>query len=254
MKCIVIHGSPRRGNTWDVLNKVIENMKEVEENFEFEIIELAKEKIPNCIGCFNCILKSEELCPHRDKIKSIMEKIDQADGIIITTPVYAMNMTGTLKGFLDHIAYKFHRPTFFKKKALVIVTTAGAGHKKVANDVSEVLEHIGINYIEKLSIAYRGIELNSKNKKLINKISKRFSNELKSKKMKKPNLKGVFMYNAWKGMAMNSDAESADYKHWKWKAIKNIPYDESVKVGPVAKVVAKFSYKLMKKVTKNKIE
>ncbi|MGL4848057.1 MAG: flavodoxin family protein [Clostridium sp.] len=254
MKCVVIHGSPRRGNTWDVLNKVIENMKKTDESFEFEIIELAKEKIPNCTGCFNCILKGEELCPHKDKIKTIVEKINEADGLILTTPVYAMNMTGTLKGFLDHIAYKFHRPTFFKKKALIIVTTAGAGQKKVAKDISEVLGHIGINSIRKLAIAYRGIELNNKNKSIIDKVSKKFAIELKSGKIKKPNLKAVFMYNAWKGMAMNSDKESADYKHWKWKSIKNIPYDENVKVGFIAKGVAKFSYKLMWNLTKNKMK
>ncbi|MGL4874067.1 MAG: flavodoxin family protein [Clostridium sp.] len=252
MKCVVIHGSPRRGNTWDVLNKVIENMKKTEQEFEFEIIELAKEKIPNCSGCFNCILKGEELCPHKDKIKEIVEKIDEADGIIITTPVYAMNMTGTLKGFLDHIAYKFHRPTFFTKKALIIVTTAGAGHKKVANDISEVLSHIGINSIKKLPLAYRGIELNSKNKNIIDKISKKFAIELKSNTVAKPNIKAIAMYNAWKAMAMNSDVESADYKFWKWKATREIVYEPKIKINFIHKIVGKISYKLMKKVTEKK--
>ena len=52
MKCLVIHGSPRRGNTWDVLNIVKDEMQK-NGDFNFEVIELAKEKIPICIGCFN---------------------------------------------------------------------------------------------------------------------------------------------------------------------------------------------------------
>lgn len=40
MKCLIIHGSPRRGNTWDVLNRVKEEMQK-NGNFEFEVIELS---------------------------------------------------------------------------------------------------------------------------------------------------------------------------------------------------------------------
>ena len=45
MKCLVIHGSQRRGNTWDVLKLTEEEMKKNGE-FEFEEIELDKENIP----------------------------------------------------------------------------------------------------------------------------------------------------------------------------------------------------------------
>ncbi|MGL5414806.1 MAG: flavodoxin family protein [Clostridium sp.] len=251
MKCTIIHGSPRRGNTWDVLEKVKDEMCRNGE-FEFEVIELSKEKIPNCIGCFNCIFKGEDKCPHNEKMKEIIEKIDSTDGIIITSSVYSMNVTGTLKTFLDHMSFKFHRPTYFEKKALIITTTAGAGHKKVGNYIKEVLEYWGINTIKVLPIAYRAEELNASNINTIRKIGKEFALELKSGKIGKPRLKSVFMYNGWKAMAMNSSHESADYKHWKWKATKDILYDENVKIGFISKIVGKFGYKVMKKATTKK--
>ena len=68
MKILIIHGSPRRGNTWKILNKVKEKINE-EIDADYEIIELSKMKIPMCTGCFNCILKSEEKCPHYESIK-----------------------------------------------------------------------------------------------------------------------------------------------------------------------------------------
>ena len=53
--------------TW---NKVKEKINE-EIDADYEIIELSKMKIPMCTGCFNCILKSEEKCPHYESIKYI---------------------------------------------------------------------------------------------------------------------------------------------------------------------------------------
>ena len=73
MKILIIHGSPRRGNTWKILNKVKEKINE-EIDADYEIIELSKMKIPMCTGCFNCILKSEEKCPHYESIKYINDK------------------------------------------------------------------------------------------------------------------------------------------------------------------------------------
>ena len=115
MKCLIIHGSPRRGNTWDVLNRVKEEMKR-NGNFEFEVVELSKEKIPMCIGCFNCIKKGEKNCPHSSYIEPIVKKMKEADAFIITTPVYSMQVSGTLKNFIDHMSYNFHRATELSDK------------------------------------------------------------------------------------------------------------------------------------------
>ena len=84
MKILIIHGSPRRGNTWKILNKVKEKINE-EIDADYEIIELSKMKIPMCTGCFNCILKSEEKCPHYESIKYINDKITWCDAMIITS-------------------------------------------------------------------------------------------------------------------------------------------------------------------------
>ena len=132
MKILIIHGSPRRGNTWKILNKVKEKINE-EIDADYEIIELSKMKIPMCTGCFNCILKSEEKCPHYESIKYINDKITWCDAMIITSPVYSLQISGQLKNFIDHMSYNFHRPKYFNKKALIITTTGGVRAKEIAN-------------------------------------------------------------------------------------------------------------------------
>ena len=132
MNYVIINGSPRRKNTWMMVEQAKKNL-----NGNFEEIHLMKEKIPFCNGCFKCFMEGEEKCHHHEKIKEILDKIRQADGIIIACPVYALNVPGLLKNFFDHTAYLYHRPEFFTKKALVIVSTAGAGQKDVAKYIDE---------------------------------------------------------------------------------------------------------------------
>ena len=55
MNYVIINGSPRRKNTWKMVEQAKKNL-----NGNFEEIHLMKEKIPFCNGCFKCILESEE--------------------------------------------------------------------------------------------------------------------------------------------------------------------------------------------------
>lgn len=119
MKCLVIHGSPRHGNSWDVL-KIVE----------------------------------------------------EADSLIITLPVYSMQLSGFLKNFIDHMSYNFHRPRFYNKKVLIITTTAGAGHNDTAKYIKSVMYYWGMNYVMTLPVAYRSYDLKDNNKKKILKVAK----------------------------------------------------------------------------------
>lgn len=235
MKCLVIHGSPRRGNTWDVL-KITENEMKKHGSFEFEEIELAKERIPTCIGCFNCIFKDENMCPHKDKIQEIVNKIQQSDALILTSPVYSMQVSGLLKNFIDHMSYNFHRPRFFNKKVLIITTTAGAGHKDAANYLKSVMNYWGINYTLTIPIAYRAMELSDKNKEIVIKNATKFASEINSGKLHQPNIKSILMYNLWKGMSLEGKVvESADYKYWNNPKLQNTIFYPGIPIGIIKK-------------------
>ena len=127
MKYLIINGSPRKKTTYNIIKQAESNL-----DSEFEEVHLMEEQIPICVGCMNCMMIGEDKCPHSDKIQPIIEKMNECDAIIIASPVYAMNVSSLLKNFMDHTAYLYHRPCFFTKKALIVVSTAGAGHKKVA--------------------------------------------------------------------------------------------------------------------------
>lgn len=239
MKCLVIHGSPRRGNTWNVLNIVKDEMQK-SGDFTFDVIELAKEKIPTCLGCFNCIERGEDKCPHKSFIEPIVKKMEEADAFIITSPVYSMQVTGLLKTFLDHMSFNFHRPRFYKKKVMIITTTAGAGHKDAANYLKEVMYYWGVNHVQTLSIAYRSYDLSEKNKDKAIKAARSFGKELNSNVLHEPSFKSIIMYNLWKGLSLSGDGKlKADNEYWNKTELKDRYFFPGIPIGFMKKATGK---------------
>ncbi len=246
MKILIIHGSPRRGNTWSVLNKVKEKISNKLE-VEYDLIELSKFKLESCKGCFNCILKGEEKCPHYKDMLYITDKIKECNGIIITSPVYSLQISGVLKNFLDHMSYNFHRPRYFTKRALIITTTAGVAEKKISDYISKVLRFWGINKINSISIKYREDYL----KKYENKINKEVNSfiiSLESEENVIVTYKNIVNYNAFKAMSMTiSDKNSADYRYWIESGMYKMPYAENVQIGRIKTIFSNVLYNILYK-------
>lgn len=243
MKFVIINGSPRRKNTWKIISQVKTSL-----DGEFEEIHLIEKNIPMCIGCYNCFNDGEGACPHFDKVNPIVEKIRDADGIIIATPVFAMNVSGILKNFIDHTAYFYHRPEFFTKKALVVVSTAGAGQKKVANYIDETLRHWGVNKVYKIAVACGGKdELETKK---IDSVSRKFYDDLKSGKLHSPTFNDLIYFNVWKAMALSEVPIPADAEYWRKTGLAENDFAPEVKLNFIKKAFSKIMFFIMKRVIK----
>lgn len=243
MKYVIINGSPRRKNTWKMVEQAKKNL-----NGEFEEIHLMKEKIPLCNGCFKCIMEGEDRCPHRDNVKPIVDAMVAADGIIIACPVYAMNVTALLKNFLDHSAYFYHRPEFFTKKALVVVSTAGAGQKDVAKYIDETLRHWGVNKVYKITYACGGKD--SLDVKNIDEVSRKFAKDVESGKLHNPKFGDVVFYDVWKAMALSDNPIEADQKFWIENDLINHDFSPEIRLNFVKKLFSKVMFLILKRAIK----
>ena len=125
MKVIAINGSPRKnGNTLFALNTVGESL--LEEGIDFEIIQVGDKKITGCISCNACI--STGRCVFNDELfDSWMEKLYQADGIILGSPVYYGGINGTMKSFLDRAFFQSARRLRLKPAAVVAALRRSGG-------------------------------------------------------------------------------------------------------------------------------
>ena len=243
VKYLIINGSPRKKNSYNIVKEVKTNL-----NGEFEEIHLIKQDIPMCNGCMKCIEEGENHCPHSEKIKVITDKIRECDGLIITSPVYALNVSALLKNLFDHTAYLYHRPEFFSKKALIIVTAAGTGQKKVAKYIDETLRHLGFNKTYKIAIACGGKD--SIDSKYINPEAIKFKKDLESGKLHSPKFKDILYYNIWRALASSKNPIKADAQYWTSTSMIDYDYAPVIKLGIIKKLFSKIMFLIFKQIFK----
>ena len=101
MKVIAFNGSPRKeGNTNCALSIVGEELKQ--QGIDFEIIQVGNKPIRGCIACMGCAKNQNERCVIADdEVNEWIQKMKEADGIILGSPVYYAGIAGTMKSFLD---------------------------------------------------------------------------------------------------------------------------------------------------------
>lgn len=103
IKIVGIAGSPRRGGNTEFLVK--EALKAAaEEGIETELITLAGKEIKPCDGCRQCRDKGID-CHIKDDLPPIFNKMLEADGIILATPVYIGSATAQVKALIDRVYY-----------------------------------------------------------------------------------------------------------------------------------------------------
>jgi len=109
MKIIAINGSPRKKwNTAILLNKALEGAASL--GAETELINLYDLNFKGCISCFACKLKGGESygkCAVKDDLSPLLEKLIQADGIILGSPIYFGNVTGEMRSFLERFLFQY---------------------------------------------------------------------------------------------------------------------------------------------------
>lgn len=124
MKVVAINGSPRpMGNTYQALKMVCDELNG--EGLETEIIHVGNMEIKGCISCGRC---EGGYCIHSDdKLKDIVNKIYDADGLLLGSPVYYAGISGTLKSFLDRLFYANHGRLRHKVASSIAVPRRSGG-------------------------------------------------------------------------------------------------------------------------------
>ena len=104
MNVIAINGSPKaEGNTYHGLKIVCDSLET--EGISTEIIQVGDKNIRGCLACGACARNQNEKCIIDDDVNPIIQKLKNADGIIIGSPVYYSSISGTMKCFLDRTFY-----------------------------------------------------------------------------------------------------------------------------------------------------
>ncbi len=150
MKITAIYGNNRKGSTYNSVQVLKEKLNE-HGAIEYTDIFLPAELSESCRGCFNCFFKGEETCPDSEQVQKIVAKMLAADGIILSSPVYALDVSSSMKNLLDHLCYMWmpHRPNaeFFSKTGFVLSTAAGSGTRRTNKTLKLSLDYLGFKRI-----------------------------------------------------------------------------------------------------------
>ncbi len=105
MKVVAFNGSPRRkGNTSILINKMFKIFEQNE--IETEFIQLGNKPVHGCTACGLCKEKQDGKCHIKnDHLNYCIEKMIEADGIIIGSPVYFADVTTEVKALIDVAGY-----------------------------------------------------------------------------------------------------------------------------------------------------
>ncbi|MFP7755759.1 flavodoxin family protein [Thermodesulfobacteriota bacterium B35] len=101
MKVVAFNGSARRdGNTAMLVGYVFEELEK--EGVATELVQLAGEHPHGCIACYKCFKNKDRRCAvDIDCINDCIEKMEQADGIILASPTYFADLSSELKALID---------------------------------------------------------------------------------------------------------------------------------------------------------
>jgi len=152
LKILAIIGSFRKeGNTDLIIDRVLAGAEAggaiTEKIFVDDL------RIAPCQGCLEC--RKEGICKNDDDLMDIVRKIEEADGIIVGSPIYGNYMTGQLKILLDRMMGVIGRVTYVpgggiktisrlapKRRNIVMVLTAGAPTPECADDSLKLLRRM----------------------------------------------------------------------------------------------------------------
>ncbi len=105
MKVVAFNGSPRaNGNTAQSIRIVFEELQK--EGIETEFVQLGGRKVFGCLACGKCWETKNNRCIRQDdEMNTFIQKMQEADGIIIGSPTYFSNVSTEVKALIDRAGF-----------------------------------------------------------------------------------------------------------------------------------------------------
>lgn len=233
LKILVIHGSPHKGQTYDATMAFLKELGD-RTGIDVRHVFLFQQRLEFCRGCGTCVTHGEDGCPNKDGFREVHAAMRDADAAIVTTPVYALQVTALVKNFVDRSSYIMHRPCYFGKWFMSISTQFYSGDKAVAKYLADVMRFWGFNVIPGLRLTM------SQDKRAIatriTTAAGRFHAATQRAKHPVPTWKDLMMFR-FRRVAMGSrsfaDMFPRDVAYFRDKGWLEAPYYYDVRLGPL---------------------
>ena len=150
MKIIGINGSPKgeKSQTRRLVMAVLEGARKTGADVTF--VDICGLEIKYCTACGTCYAKGE--CIHDDDFPALLEKMLDADGIVLGSPNYINSVTAQLKTMFDRMADAIHCQQFAGKYGCAVSTAGGSMVDEVADYMNGTLLNLGATTVGKVGV------------------------------------------------------------------------------------------------------
>ncbi len=122
MKVLIINGSPRKdGNTAIAIREMEQVFQQ--EGVEVETVQIGNQDVRGCIACGSCAKNGK--CVFDDVVNELAPKFEEADGLVVASPVYYASANATLIACLDRLFYSTPFDKTMKVGASVVCARRG---------------------------------------------------------------------------------------------------------------------------------
>jgi multimeric flavodoxin WrbA len=219
MKIVMLNGQNHKGSTYNIGRIIADKIQGDNEIIEFFF---PKDLNHFCVGCYKCIENICD-CPFYTDKKVIIDAMDEADVIIITTPTYCMHMSAPLKSFFDLTfdMWMSHRPlkSMFSKRAVIVSTSAGSTTKHAIKDVWDSLFYMGVPKILKYGVAVQAMNwegVSAVKKAKIDKKTTKIAKKLSSSKKTSVGIKTRFIFMMMRAIQKKGwNSSPVETEYWK---------------------------------------
>ena len=125
-KVLILSGSPRKGGNSDILcDEFLRGAQDA--GHKAEKIRVAEKKVAPCSGCYYCSTHGGA-CVHKDDMADILQKMIDADVIVLASPVYFYSISAQLKAVIDRTVARWLE---VKDKEFYYITTMADEEKAI---------------------------------------------------------------------------------------------------------------------------
>lgn len=122
MKVLLLNGSPKANGNTAIALKEMEKVF-LAEGIETEIVHVGNKNIRGCVACVSCYQTGK--CAIDDIVNEIATKLEEADGLVVGSPVYYASANATLVALLQRLFYSTHFDKTMKVGASVAIARRG---------------------------------------------------------------------------------------------------------------------------------
>lgn len=226
MKLLFLIGSYRKNGNTDLLTRLVaERLDVIAERsgvgLDLETVYLAQHQIGTCRGCRACFDLGEEKCPLKDDVPLLKAKMQQADGILIASPVYVDDVSGLTKTFIDRLAHVCHRPEFGGKVGYLVATSGSVPTGHALRTLGTAFSTWGF-YIAGQANFVMGErmpaeQIRSRFEAKAKKIAERLFNAVHQRKFEKPTFLSLLTFKIQQICWQRAPGDTRDYRYWQAK-------------------------------------